>query len=209
MVSAIIRGGNMPGDNDINTIFGTGEGETLPEFVEGEGFKTAESSQGERTGTTENSPEIFSELPELPSQGDNQPGFREGNEKKHPGRQFSSTYQPQNAGRKKNVIKHLIGEYDLSSADVNALHAKLLSLNVEELKQLIANPQSSVIEIAFASGIIKDMKKGRVEVVETMLNRSIGRPDLKIKGMFGYSREAEETIRKVFDEETADHQKAD
>lgn len=192
----------MPGDNDINTIFGTGEGETLPEFVEGEGLKTAESSRGEQAGQTENTPAQL-------RQGDNQPGIREGNEKKHPGRQFSSTYQPQNAGRKKNVIKHLIGEYDLSAADVNALHAKLLSLNVEELKQLIANPESSVIEIAFASGIIKDMKKGRVEVVETMLNRSIGRPDLKIKGMFGYSREAEETIRKVFDEETADHQKAD
>ena len=42
-----------------------------------------------------------------------------------------------------------------------------------------------------------------------MLNRSIGRPDLKIKGMFGYSREAEEAIKKVFDEEAAAHSKAD
>lgn len=188
----------MKNSDNIDNVFGNGEGESLPEYFEGDTERTFESSQGEQT---EASTAAAGDI--IPAEN------REVIEKKHPGRQFSSTYQPEKSGRKKNVLKHLIGEYDLSSQDVNALHSKLLSLSFEELKRLVADPNTSVIEIAFASGIIRDIKKGHVEVVETMLNRSIGRPDLKIKGMFGYSREAEEAIKKVFDEETADNPQAD
>jgi len=89
--------------------------------------------------------------------------------------QFTSENQPENAGRKKNVWKHLRDEYDLSAEDVAAIIMKLSSMNKEELKIFTEDSKTSMLELAFASAYIQSVKKGTLSELETMLNRAIGK----------------------------------
>ena len=91
------------------------------------------------------------------------------------GNRFTSENQPENAGRKKNIWKHLRDEYDLSAEDVAAIIMKLSSMNKEELKAFTEDSKTSMLELAFASAYIQAVKKGTLSELETMLNRTIGK----------------------------------
>lgn len=89
---------------------------------------------------------------------------------------FSSTNQPENSGRKKNRFKHLKGEYELSAEDVNNIVQYVASLNPDELKELTSDKKTPVIILAYATAAYNAIKKGELNQLETMLNRSIGKP---------------------------------
>ena len=90
--------------------------------------------------------------------------------------QFSSENQPGNQGRKKNRFKHLEGQYELSAADVNNIITYVTSLNIKELQKLIQDKDTPVIVIAYAAAALGAIKKKELTQIETMLNRTIGKP---------------------------------
>jgi len=90
--------------------------------------------------------------------------------------QFSSENQPENKGRKKNVFKHLKGLYEVSAEDVSSIVQYLLSLTLEELQEIIKDKQTKTLVVVYASAVYNSIKSGKTDQLETMLNRSIGKP---------------------------------
>jgi predicted RecB family endonuclease len=88
---------------------------------------------------------------------------------------FSATNQPENAGRKKNVWKHLHDKFVLSSNDVSAIIKNLSSMSKEEIEELTKKPETTMLELAYISAYIQCVKKGTLSELETMLNRVIGK----------------------------------
>lgn len=91
--------------------------------------------------------------------------------------QFSKSRQPSKKGRKPNQIKVLKKQFNLSSDDVNFIIEKQLLMTQAELKELISNPKSTVIEISFGMALFSGMRRGDLTAVEIMLNRKLGKDD--------------------------------
>ena len=90
---------------------------------------------------------------------------------------FSSENQPKNKnGRKKNRFKHLKGEYDLSHEDVSNIITYIVSLTPEEIKALMEDKNTPVIVSAYAAAAIGSIKRKDLAQIETMLNRTVGKP---------------------------------
>jgi len=116
------------------------------------------------------------------------------------GRRFSSSYQPNNTGRKRNVLKKYEQEFEMSKTDIENLITHLLSLSMTELMNIVKDKSSSVIELSFASAVMRSIKKGEIDTLETMLNRKIGKPDFNFKGSIGADEDAINEIKRVFDD---------
>jgi hypothetical protein len=52
----------------------------------------------------------------------------------------------------------------------------LLSMTIEELKQVHDNPEATVLEKTVANALVTSYKKGSLYSVETLLSRAIGTP---------------------------------
>jgi len=89
--------------------------------------------------------------------------------------QFSSTNQPPNAGRKRNVFKDTQKDYELSLDDMRQMMTDLLSLNAEELKAVTQDKTSPVFKIVIATAIIKCIREGNWTQVNYMADRLFGR----------------------------------
>jgi len=89
--------------------------------------------------------------------------------------QFSKDRQPENAGRRKSVWKHLRDQYELSSEDVAAIIQNLSRMSKEELKEVANDPKTTMLELAYISAYMQAVKKGTLNELEMMLNRVIGK----------------------------------
>jgi hypothetical protein len=88
---------------------------------------------------------------------------------------FSSTNQPENVGRKRNIFKDTQKNYDMSIEDMRQMLIDLLSLKPEELKELIQNKETPAFKLVIASAIIDSIKKGNWTQVNYMADRLFGR----------------------------------
>lgn len=106
------------------------------------------------------------------------------------GQRFSSTNQPKNSGRKKNVFKKFQEKYELSSDDVNTLIEYLLSLSGEKLMKIVKDNKQSALVMNMASAVLHGIKKGDLTAVERLLDRKIGKPKdvVEIKGNISTSK---------------------
>lgn len=69
----------------------------------------------------------------------------------------------------------------LSSMGYNAMEAtdtirNLMAMNIEELKEVYSNKNSTVLEITVAAAIKKSIDKGSLYSIDTLLNRVFGKP---------------------------------
>jgi len=78
------------------------------------------------------------------------------------------------AGPGKQVIaKKILKQYTQDT--IANVFNKLLGLSQPELIRLIKDSNTPVIEVIMAQGLLKDFKKVRMDCVEKMLDRIIGR----------------------------------
>lgn len=97
------------------------------------------------------------------------------------GKQFSSTYQPLNRGRKPLVTTqilnelHEIGYTQLTKEDVRRVYRTLLNMPVVELQHMSSNAGMDV-PVIFRTTAAHILSKHGFNVIETMLNRAFGKP---------------------------------
>jgi hypothetical protein len=106
---------------------------------------------------------------------------KEDNFKGATGKRFSSTNQPANSGRKKNVFKRFKEKFDLSADDVDNIIEYLLSQPIEKLSEIIKDPKQTVIVVNFATAVLTGVKSGDLDAIEKLLNRRIGKPKEKLE----------------------------
>ena len=99
------------------------------------------------------------------------------------GRRFSSEYQPAKNGRKKDFLKDLKKEYDLSSSDYKIIVLNILSMSQDELTAAFKDREKSALETLIISAVLNAFSSGNLQTLETLLNRTIGKPlDVMITG---------------------------
>lgn len=83
-------------------------------------------------------------------------------------------------GRPKKFVS-LLKERGYTHSQVIDTYQIMLSLTIDELKEIYDNPQATILEKIIASGLRQDLKAGKVEVAETIINRSFGKPKENIE----------------------------
>lgn len=111
-------------------------------------------------------------------------GFQPGNRY---GKQFSASRQPKRNGRKPSLYKriNLPGE-ELSKEDFTHLMLSLLECplgRLEKIRNECKNPKSKIpVWVAnLIAAIFSDIKRGRIDCLRWVLDRSFGKP-VKIQG---------------------------
>lgn len=83
-------------------------------------------------------------------------------------------------GRPRKYISELKAQgYKLS--EVNDCIQVMLSMNLEELKEVWDNPKATVLEKTIASAIKKSIEKGSLFSIETLLTRVFGKPSESVE----------------------------
>jgi len=90
-------------------------------------------------------------------------------------------------GRPRKYVSELRAQgYKVS--EVNDAIQVLMSMTIEELKEVYVNPQATVLEKTIAGAIRKSIEKGSLYSIETLLTRVYGKPkeqmDLNASGGF-------------------------
>jgi hypothetical protein len=90
-------------------------------------------------------------------------------------------------GRPRKYVSELRAQgYKVS--EVNDAIQVLMSMTIEELKDVYMNPQATVLEKTIAGAIRKSIEKGSLYSIETLLTRVYGKPkeqmDLNASGGF-------------------------
>lgn len=96
------------------------------------------------------------------------------------GKKFSSTYQPQNRGRKKSKFRLFMealeekGE-NLSMEDYQKTITRLLTLTPAELKEVANNKDAPLVLVIIASAISGDIESKSMGNIEKMADRAFGK----------------------------------
>jgi len=78
-------------------------------------------------------------------------------------------------GRPRKYVSELRAQgYRLS--EVNDAIQVLISMTIDELKEVYTNPKATVLEKTIASAIRKSIEKGSLYSIETLLTRVYGKP---------------------------------
>ena len=93
---------------------------------------------------------------------------------------FSKDYQPENSGRRKNLLREFIHESQLSKQDVKKIAQFVIDQNLKELEAFIKNPDSPILIVAFCAALLKDLKAGRTDAIDRLLVWAFGAPDQKV-----------------------------
>jgi len=96
------------------------------------------------------------------------------------GRKFQKGDVPNPNGRPKKFICSIQNEgYKISQ--INDAIQVILSLNKEEIIELLKNKNATVLELTVASAIKKSIEKGNLDAIETLLSRVYGKPRQQIE----------------------------
>jgi len=88
--------------------------------------------------------------------------------------------KPKNFQKPKKFVT-LLKESGYNHNQIINTYKIMLSLTIDELKEIYDNPQATILEKIIASGLRQDLKAGKVEVAETIINRSFGKPKENIE----------------------------
>lgn len=89
---------------------------------------------------------------------------------------FSKDNPPKSPGRRRSKIKDMIEETDLSSQDVAALTKMLFDMSKGELEKTMNDESKPILVRVYARSILQDLKNGNISCVETIANRTFGKP---------------------------------
>jgi len=83
-------------------------------------------------------------------------------------------------GRPKKLVPSMKMEgYKLP--EINDTIQHIISMNHEQLKSVLDNPNATILEKTVANALVMSLKKGTLENIETLLNRVYGKPKEKIE----------------------------
>ena len=78
-------------------------------------------------------------------------------------------------GRPKKYVT-LLKEQGYKLAEINDTIQAMLSMDLEELKEVWQNPKATVLEKTIANAMRKSLEKGSLYSIETLLSRVYGKP---------------------------------
>lgn len=78
-------------------------------------------------------------------------------------------------GRPRKFVSAL-KDQGYKASEVNDAILVLMSMTIDELKEVYNNPQATVLEKTVAAAIRKSIEKGSLYSLETLLSRSFGKP---------------------------------
>lgn len=83
------------------------------------------------------------------------------------------------SGRPRKYVSEL-KEQGYKLSEVNDAIQALMSMTLDELKEVWNNPKATVLEKTVANAIRKSIEKGSLDSLETLLSRVFGRPKEKV-----------------------------
>jgi len=117
--------------------------------------------------------------------------------------QFSSTNQPENSGRRPNVLDAYIKADKLSLDDLRALISSLAIYNADEIKKILNDKKNKppIFTVLILKAIMSDMEKGKVDNFEKLTARAYGKPvqplDIPPKTLSRLSMTPEERKKRI------------
>ena len=78
-------------------------------------------------------------------------------------------------GRPKKYVT-LLKEQGYKLAEINDTIQAMLSMTLEELKEVWVNPDSTILEKTIANAMRKSLERGSLYSIETLLTRVYGKP---------------------------------
>lgn len=78
-------------------------------------------------------------------------------------------------GRPRKYVS-LLKEQGYKLSEINDSLMALLSMDINELKEVFENPKATVLEKAVAGAIRKSIEKGSLYNIETIITRAMGKP---------------------------------
>jgi hypothetical protein len=103
-------------------------------------------------------------------------------------------------GRPRKYVS-LLKEQGYKLSEINDTLMALLSMDLNELKEVFENPKATVLEKAVAGAIRKSIEKGSLYNIETIITRAMGKPkeqqdhtgEIKVKVTYGDRSNPEST----------------
>jgi len=118
------------------------------------------------------------------------------------GKRFSKTYKPKNTGRRKDYLKEFVDANRLSLNDLKAiLESILLDHSFGDLEKIFARGQKTLPAgiAAYIKGLTTEIKKGRVDVLNSMLDRIYGKAtQTNVVEVYDISDEAKNKMNSIF-----------
>jgi hypothetical protein len=87
------------------------------------------------------------------------------------------------SGNPKGRLKKLVPSMKIEGyklTEINDTIQSIISMTMDELKDVWNNPKSTILEKTVAGALKKSLEKGNLESVETLINRVYGKPKEKI-----------------------------
>ena len=78
-------------------------------------------------------------------------------------------------GRPKKYVT-LLKEHGYKLAEINDTIQAMLSMDLDELKEVWQNPKATILEKTIANAMRKSLEKGSLYSIETLLSRVYGKP---------------------------------
>jgi hypothetical protein len=78
-------------------------------------------------------------------------------------------------GRPRKYVSQL-KEQGYKLSEVNDAIQALMSMDVEELKDVLENPKATILELTIAKAMVKSLQNGSLYSMETLLTRVYGKP---------------------------------
>jgi hypothetical protein len=78
-------------------------------------------------------------------------------------------------GRPRKLVTQL-GDFGYTKFEIEETIRIMLALTIAELKEIIANEHTTMLEALIAAALIKDGQTGKLLSVESLFNRLFGRP---------------------------------
>lgn len=103
----------------------------------------------------------------------------------NPKKQFSSTRQPKNPGRKPSRFKKILESLDgvgqtISQEDYERITKTLLTMTGEELSELAQDKSTPIAIVLVANAINGDLNNQRMDNLEKLLDRVFGKSTNKV-----------------------------
>lgn len=103
-------------------------------------------------------------------------------------------------GRPRKIVS-LLKDQGYKLSEINDTLMALLSMDMNELKEVFENPKATVLEKAVAGAIRKSIEKGSLYNIETIITRAMGKPkeqqdhtgEIKVKVTYGDRSNPEST----------------